>query len=81
LTSVSALSLAVTDELLRAGADSDLDACLRRELAVATFVIRRPDFAEGVRSRLVDRDNSPAWISGPALAADLAGALSALRSA
>jgi enoyl-CoA hydratase len=81
LTSVSALSLAVTDELLRAGADSDLDACLRRELAVATFVIRRPDFAEGVRSRLVDRDNSPAWISGPALAADLAGALGALRSA
>jgi enoyl-CoA hydratase len=32
-----------------------------REYAVACRVVRRPDFAEGVRAVIVDRDNAPRW--------------------
>jgi enoyl-CoA hydratase len=34
---------------------------MRQEYAVATRVVQRPDFVEGVRALLVDKDNEPAW--------------------
>jgi enoyl-CoA hydratase len=34
---------------------------MRQEYAVATRVVQRPDFVEGVRALLVDKDNQPAW--------------------
>jgi enoyl-CoA hydratase len=34
---------------------------MRAEYGVAVHVIQRPDFAEGVRALLVDRDNKPIW--------------------
>jgi enoyl-CoA hydratase len=34
---------------------------MRAEYGVAVHVIQRPDFAEGVRALLVDRDNKPVW--------------------
>ena len=36
-------------------------ATLERELRLAADTIARPDFAEGVRAVLVDKDNRPAW--------------------
>ncbi|MEV5612754.1 enoyl-CoA hydratase/isomerase family protein [Streptomyces sp. NPDC052225] len=61
LREVSPMSLAVTDELLRTGAELSLTECLAHELELACEVSRSHDFAEGVRAALVDRDRSPRW--------------------
>ena len=34
---------------------------MRQEFAVASRVVQRPDFAEGVRAVIVDKDNTPRW--------------------
>jgi enoyl-CoA hydratase len=59
------MSLEVTFGLLRAGADATLEECLAAELAAACRTAREPDFHEGVRAALVDKDRSPAWAPRP----------------
>ncbi|PHK94895.1 enoyl-CoA hydratase [Pseudoroseomonas rhizosphaerae] len=61
LARVSPTSVAVTLELLRRGATLDLAGCLEQELVLTRSVTRHPDFAEGVRSVLVDKDGKPDW--------------------
>jgi enoyl-CoA hydratase len=62
LTGRSPSSLVRTFGLLERGAaDPDVCSCLERELRMAVDTIARPDFAEGVRAVLVDKDNSPSW--------------------
>lgn len=61
----SPMSLAVTFDLLRAGAGSSLADCLARELALARRIAHAPDFHEGVRAALVDKDRSPTWSPYP----------------
>ena len=39
----------------------DLAECFMTELAVANNCLSRPDFAEGVRALLIDKDLSPQW--------------------
>ncbi len=34
---------------------------MRREYGVASRVVQRPDFVEGVRALIVDKDNAPRW--------------------
>ncbi|MDJ0341837.1 enoyl-CoA hydratase/isomerase family protein [Streptomyces sp. H10-C2] len=75
LRRMSPTSLYVTFELLRRGAGSDLGACLEREFLLACRTARAPDFAEGVRAALVDKDRSPRWSPDPLTAADRAGLL------
>jgi enoyl-CoA hydratase len=41
--------------------DPDIDAVLALDLRLARFMIRQPDFAEGVRAVLVDKDQAPRW--------------------
>ena len=39
----------------------DLDHVLEQEFRLICHMLRRPDFAEGVRARLIDKDNAPRW--------------------
>jgi enoyl-CoA hydratase len=63
LDRASPMSLAVTFDLLRAGAGAGLEDCLARELDLARRTARHPDFHEGVRAALVDKDRDPRWPS------------------
>ncbi|QSE86198.1 enoyl-CoA hydratase/isomerase family protein [Rhodococcus koreensis] len=61
LDSASPQSLEVTFAVLTAGKQRNLLRCLKMELDVATHLARTPDFVEGVRAGLADKDRSPVW--------------------
>jgi enoyl-CoA hydratase len=63
LTKRSPLSLKVTFEQLRRGkAYGTLKEALIVEYRLAHRMIRQPDFVEGVRAVIVDKDQSPKWV-------------------
>jgi enoyl-CoA hydratase/carnithine racemase len=61
LRRMSPSALCWTIASIRAGARRSLEACLAAELALVTRIIRLPDFAEGVRAMVVDKDRNPRW--------------------
>jgi enoyl-CoA hydratase len=61
LRRVSPTSLFVTHEMLTRAKHMDLPACLAMDLALIRTVTPYPDFTEGVRALLVDKDNNPRW--------------------
>ncbi|MDH6431955.1 enoyl-CoA hydratase/carnithine racemase [Streptomyces sp. SAI-144] len=61
LESASPQSLEITHALLSRGRQRTLRECLAAELALARTTIRTPDFLEGVRAALVDKDRNPDW--------------------
>ena len=66
----SPTSLALAFRAIRAGATLDIDGCLRMEWRMASHVPRHlPDFHEGVRAVIIEKDNRPRW--SPPLLADL----------
>jgi len=54
-----------TFDAIRAGATMTLEDALQAELALTRIATRHPDFAEGVRAMLVDKDRTPRWTSAP----------------
>ena len=64
LRTVSPSALCWTLEALRRGADLTLPQCQAAELALTRTTMRHPDFAEGVRAMVVDKDRKPRWQSG-----------------
>ncbi|MGI4746985.1 MAG: enoyl-CoA hydratase/isomerase family protein [Janthinobacterium lividum] len=63
-------SLVVTLRALRNGRRlGRLEPCLEQEYRLGTGLLRHPDFIEGVRAAVIDKDRNPAW--HPAVLADV----------
>lgn len=54
-------SVGIVVEQLKRASRLDLAGCFRLEMIVATHCANHPDFAEGVRALIVDKDNAPRW--------------------
>jgi enoyl-CoA hydratase/carnithine racemase len=61
LASGSPLSARLILAQLRHGQGLSLKAVFQSEILLSTTIIRQPEFAEGVRALLVDKDKTPAW--------------------
>lgn len=79
LAAMSPLSLDVTVAVLTAGKQMSLRQCLDMELQVSNHLVRTPDFVEGVRAMLVDKDRAPQWTGAGAQAFDIAAVGFSLR--
>ncbi len=54
-------SVKIAFGLIRAAAGAGFEACLANEYRMAQATIVHPDFFEGVRSKLIDKDRAPRW--------------------
>lgn len=66
------MSMAIAFEQWHTGGHLSLADTFRREFAIAAQCTRHPDFAEGIRALLIDKDKQPAW--SPARLADISDA-------
>lgn len=57
----SPMSCAIALEQLRRGAQLDLGECLELEYRLVSRLMSMPDFYEGVRAVIIDKDNAPCW--------------------
>ncbi len=61
LSERSPTALALTLQLRRANEGRPLPEVLHREALAADFMIRHPDYLEGIRARIIDKDDRPRW--------------------
>lgn len=61
LHAMSPTALLRTFELIRFGKTHTLKQCLALELRLTRQAVRHPDFAEGVRAMVIDKDRKPNW--------------------
>ncbi|MGQ9921318.1 MAG: enoyl-CoA hydratase/isomerase family protein [Desulfobacca sp.] len=64
----SPTALALTLKLLRQNESRPLPEVFAAEAKAAAFIVRHPDYLEGIRARLLDKDDQPRW-SPPTLEA------------
>ncbi|MCX7680131.1 MAG: enoyl-CoA hydratase/isomerase family protein, partial [Spirochaetes bacterium] len=57
----SPTSLVITDLLLKENKGRPLKEVFARELNAAIFMTQNHDYREGVRARIIDKDNVPHW--------------------
>lgn len=58
---MSPTSLKVTFRQIRHGRDLDFEACMIMEYRMVQRFMARPDYFEGVRAAIVDKDQRPRW--------------------
>jgi len=61
LSERSPLAVVTTLQCLRRNEHKDLAGVYESDLTTARFLMTRHDFGEGVRARLIDKDNRPRW--------------------
>ncbi len=69
----SPTALALTLLLLRRNERRSLEEVFAADLKAARFMLQHRDFLEGVRARLLDKDNEPRWDPADLEAVDLEG--------
>jgi enoyl-CoA hydratase len=57
----SPTALTVTLRLLRANEGRPLAEVFQREALAAHFMVQHPDYLEGIRARIIDKDDQPRW--------------------
>ena len=61
MQSKSPTSAAVALKQMRDGIKADFDACMRMEMRAVTRIMALPDFYEGVRATILEKDGAPNW--------------------
>ena len=57
----SPTACALTLMLLRLNQDAPMEQAFERDLQAAYFMIRQPDYIEGIRARLLEKGSDPVW--------------------
>ncbi|WJZ07279.1 putative enoyl-CoA hydratase echA8 [Corynebacterium glaucum] len=65
IAKASPSALVAAAELFEANAKHDLEGALENERVLGELIRREPDFAEGVRAVLVDKDQEPKFVEQP----------------
>lgn len=68
----SPMSMAIALEQVRRGRDLDFEAAMMMEFRIVSRITRDPDFYEGVRALIIDKDNTPRWQPASITALDAA---------
>ncbi|WP_256842261.1 3-hydroxyisobutyryl-CoA hydrolase [Ornithinimicrobium cryptoxanthini] len=71
-------SVAATLAALRRAANLDVHGVLAQDARLSRVFVEHPDFNEGVRALLVDKDNTPRWADASIADVDLTQVLAAL---
>jgi enoyl-CoA hydratase len=61
LSERSPTALTLTLKLLRHNEHLPMDKVYEADFRAMQFVMRHPDFLEGIRARLIDKDDQPRW--------------------
>ncbi|MGZ6222596.1 MAG: enoyl-CoA hydratase/isomerase family protein [Syntrophales bacterium] len=61
LSERSPTALALTLRLLRHNEHLPMDKVYEADFRAMQFIVRHPDFLEGVRARIIDKDDQPRW--------------------